>query len=126
MASIFEMTAGSFPFDRHVLTLESTTTVDKAFEALATNHVSSAPVFDSAKNEYIGFFDVNDMVAYVVQMLHHGSNPSNPLPESFRDLHHFLTTLTHYVPQEVSHIANLSANNPFCPVYEDTPFVQVS
>eukprot|EP00042_Codosiga_hollandica_P034177 m.237970 g.237970 ORF g.237970 m.237970 type:complete len:318 (-) comp54343_c1_seq1:398-1351(-) len=122
--SVFELLAGGFPFERTVVTLDSLTPVDQAFKTLADAHVSSAPVFDQQANAYIGFFDINDMVAYVVKMLHH-SGDAAPLPESFRDMHHFLSTLTHFVPVEVAQIANLSKNNPFLPVYDDTPFLEV-
>ena len=63
------LTAKDFPFDKEVITIDSAMPVDKAFKVLVDNHVSAAPVFDKTKNEYVGFFDVSDMLAYIVEMI---------------------------------------------------------
>ncbi len=67
------LTVKDFPFDKEVVTLDSNTPLDKAFKILADNHISAAPVFDKAKNQYLGFFDVSDMLEYIVDMVHHHS-----------------------------------------------------
>ena len=48
-----------------------------------------------------------------------------PFPEVFNDLQHFLMVLTHVVPVSVEQVSNHSHNNPFHPVYDDSPIVEV-
>jgi len=122
-----ELHVKDFPFDKEVVTIDATTPVDKAFKTLVENHISAAPIFDKAKNTYVGFFDIADMVAYIVEMIHNHSatDQATPLPEVFNDLSHFLMVVTHYVPVTVDQVANHSHNNPFLPVYEDSSMLDV-
>ena len=52
-----------------VVTIDSSTPVDKAFKILVDNHISAAPVFDKANNKYVGFFDIADMLDYIVELV---------------------------------------------------------
>ena len=134
------LTAKDFPFDKEVVAIDSATPVDKAFKVLVDNHISAAPVFDKTKNEYVGFFDISDMLAYIIEMIHQRDAAQHcalriamstcscravaPVPEVFNDLAHFLMVLTHVVPVSVEQVSNHSHNNPFHPVYEDSPIVE--
>jgi len=58
-------TAGEFPFAGGVIEVSSEATVNEAFRTLVSNNILSTPVFDSAKNAYLGFFDVSDALAII-------------------------------------------------------------
>lgn len=55
-------TVDDFPFARKVVTLDAKADVQQAFEVLAKNGISSAPVRDDSG--WVGFVDIADLVAH--------------------------------------------------------------
>lgn len=51
------------------------TLIIDAFQSLVDNAIHSAPVYNAASKHYDGFFDVADMVIYVVRPC---STPTSP------------------------------------------------
>lgn len=47
-----------------IVTIDSKTSLHEAFEALLSNNILSAPVWDG--HQYIGFLDIRDLVSFVV------------------------------------------------------------
>jgi len=53
---------------RKMIVVDSKDSLPKALATLAKNGIYAAPVYDKQKGEYLGFIDVVDMVAVVVQI----------------------------------------------------------
>eukprot|EP00051_Salpingoeca_urceolata_P005343 m.72431 g.72431 ORF g.72431 m.72431 type:complete len:333 (-) comp14249_c1_seq1:98-1096(-) len=118
-------TVDDFPFDRDVVVLDGTLSTLAAFSVLASNQILSAPVRNPGDGKYIGFFDVQDMVAYVVETLRKSSEPDADVPDMFADLRELLSTISRTTPNAVDTTANFSKKNPFVPVSVGTKLVDV-
>ena len=62
-------TVDDFPFARKVVTLDAKAGVQQAFETLAKNGISSAPV--RGASGWVGFVDIADLVAHGTRALAH-------------------------------------------------------
>lgn len=91
-----------------LITLSPNDTVSNALKILATNEITSAPIFDQSKQTFIGFVDVLDLAVFIARLF--GDNYAK---------HRHL-----YVPQElkdqfsksVEAVMNMSQRDPFIPV----------
>lgn len=52
-----------------VITLSTSATIGQALKTLATNNILSAPVFESATQQYLGFLDMNDLLRALLVMV---------------------------------------------------------
>ena len=62
-----DTTAGGFTFSEQAsfVTVPATAGVQTAFRALVDHAVTSAPVFDPATHEWLGFVDMGDFAKYI-------------------------------------------------------------
>jgi len=113
------------PFGVPVVTVNAAADVRDAFDVLIENQISSVPVYDHARDQYIGFFDVADMNQYVVDALAKTSEPEADPLDIKADLREIIAEVTRLTPNGVDVMANLSKNNPFYPVTPDTSILKV-
>lgn len=50
----------------HVVTLDSSSSLATALKTLATHNILSAPVFETINNQYLGFLDLADILAFIL------------------------------------------------------------
>ena len=59
--------ADDFPWRGQVVEIAADATIAQALDVLTSNGILSAPVYDSKKGRYLGFFDVSDVVRQIQQ-----------------------------------------------------------
>lgn len=97
---------GSFPFPKgKVIELSSALSANVAFRTVMSHNITSAPVWDSSLNEYVGFFDVQDAIDLAIHSESHG----------------------HYTVGELVKMEHLKnpLTAPWCPVDEMTSMREV-
>lgn len=92
------------------------------FKALLENNIQSAPVFDSAKKEYIGFLDVHDLVSFVCFVYDEQKvSDNNTLKDTIlHGVKMFKTPATDGVT-----LSYLARRNKFTPVHQNTSLLSV-
>lgn len=98
-------------FRSPLITLSSHDSVKVAMKTLAMNHISSAPVYDSSTNVFLGFVDTLDLAVFVVNTFAE-THQKHPHLYDPRDLD------TKF-EQPVRNVINSSKRNPFLPVEID-------
>jgi len=58
-------TVADLPTPKQLVEIDSKASLIDGFEALISNKIQSAPVYDAATHTYIGFLDVRDLVSFV-------------------------------------------------------------
>eukprot|EP00045_Choanoeca_perplexa_P008301 m.76580 g.76580 ORF g.76580 m.76580 type:complete len:326 (+) comp14439_c0_seq1:1474-2451(+) len=107
-----EATVEDFPaFD--VVTVNSDTLILDAFKALTGHGIHSAPVYNTNTKKYTGFFDVADMVVYVIESLRATSGPDVEVPAEFGNVIELIEWVHRHDCEAVSSIVNISQRNPF-------------
>eukprot|EP00730_Choanoeca_flexa_P016289 TRINITY_DN7665_c0_g1_i1.p1 TRINITY_DN7665_c0_g1~~TRINITY_DN7665_c0_g1_i1.p1 ORF type:complete len:199 (+),score=47.26 TRINITY_DN7665_c0_g1_i1:64-660(+) len=107
-----EATVEDFPpFD--VITIDTETLIKDAFDTLTSNKIHSAPVFNKQTNKYDGFFDVADMVVYVIEALRATSGPDVEVPDTFANVQAIIEWVHRHDSEAVANIVNISQRNPF-------------
>ncbi|KAJ3330370.1 cell separation during budding [Blyttiomyces sp. JEL0837] len=96
-------------------------TVQEGCTALATNKISSAPIYSSEAGGFLGMLDYRDLVAYVLEVFH--KVPKEPA--SF-DAEMEVSDIVKRAQQDrqgvpIKLVSNLSHRNPLIAVYSDAP-----
>jgi len=99
----------------HVLTTDSAAS---ALKLLTEHNILSAPVLDKERNQYIGFVDMVDLAAFIVDIY----SETDILGENFLTL---LEQGERFVTTPVQSLINVSARNPFVPVREGSSLFSV-
>eukprot|EP00730_Choanoeca_flexa_P016291 TRINITY_DN7665_c0_g1_i2.p1 TRINITY_DN7665_c0_g1~~TRINITY_DN7665_c0_g1_i2.p1 ORF type:complete len:346 (+),score=101.82 TRINITY_DN7665_c0_g1_i2:64-1101(+) len=89
------------------------TLIKDAFDTLTSNKIHSAPVFNKQTNKYDGFFDVADMVVYVIEALRATSGPDVEVPDTFANVQAIIEWVHRHDSEAVANIVNISQRNPF-------------
>jgi len=106
------------PKQDHVVVIDAKEPLPVAFHILSKNNIYSAPVYDSSKNEFCGFLDMVDVVAYIVKIFEDmedkkGGVHKGGLPADFYTL---LEQVCKFDQAHASSVADLSKRNPLCPL----------
>lgn len=102
----------------HVIEIASTETIEEAFSKLVDNYVLSAPVFDVATQQYVGFLDMKDLVSVVVFV-------ADRKEEDHDHIRHLLKNLTTYrYPTDGLTVTYLARRHPFHPVKLGSPLLK--
>jgi CBS domain-containing protein len=99
----------------HVLATDSAST---ALKLLTKYNVLSAPVLDKERNQYIGFVDMVDLAAFIVDIY----TETDIMGENFLSL---LEQGERFITTKVKDLINLSSRNPFVPVREGSSLYSV-
>ncbi|KAG0041736.1 cell separation during budding [Gryganskiella cystojenkinii] len=97
--------------------IEANTSIENACEILHKSGVSCAPVYDSARRQYVGMFDYGDLMTYVLLALKKMEVPLEDQSMEMRDLIH-KSSQHQQVPVKLA--SDLSGKDPFCAVMEET------
>eukprot|EP00762_Andalucia_godoyi_P008455 ANDGO_05792.mRNA.1 Protein sds23 len=110
-----------------VISIQTTSHLDAAFQLLSDRKIRSAPVFDPTTGKYIGFLDTADMIALVVRLFV-DSPPADGAPSShaYHDLHHALSHASKLYLMSASQITDLSKENPFVPLAPNVSLYEVA
>ncbi|KAG0082384.1 cell separation during budding [Podila epicladia] len=103
------------------VTIDSNTSIEDACEVLLSNGISAAPVFDQAKNSFIGMFDYGDLMTYILILLKKMDPPQDQTLE-MRDLIQKANN-SQSVPVRLASgmfFVNLSGKDPFCTIPSET------
>jgi CBS-domain-containing membrane protein len=99
----------------HVLANDS---ASAALKLLTKYNILSAPVLDKERNQYIGFVDMVDLAAFIVDIY----TEADIMGENFFSL---LEQGERFVTTKVKDIINISSRNPFVPVREGSSLFSV-
>ncbi|KAF9437171.1 cell separation during budding, partial [Entomortierella beljakovae] len=84
---------------------------------LLKNGITSAPVYDSSRNVYVGMFDYGDLMTYILLLLKKMDTPLEDQTMEMRDLIQ-RTSKNQNVPVKLA--SDLSGKDPFCTVLTET------
>eukprot|EP01089_Gocevia_fonbrunei_P015671 TRINITY_DN4642_c0_g1_i1.p1 TRINITY_DN4642_c0_g1~~TRINITY_DN4642_c0_g1_i1.p1 ORF type:complete len:332 (+),score=75.39 TRINITY_DN4642_c0_g1_i1:178-1173(+) len=88
--------------------------ISKTFKTLIDHKILSCPVFNVAKQNYIGFIDMVDMVTHVINTCQESELMGGELPVIMENQERFTKSLT-------GNICDLSKRNPWKPVDKKVP-----
>lgn len=80
----------------------------EAYSKLCEAKLHSVPVYDRHKATYVGFFDVADMVSYVVETLRKTSEPGAEAADTFMNLKDLVEQVNRLVPDAAGSTSNFS------------------
>jgi len=63
--------------ERDIVEIPSTLSIGDGFQVLLDNNVLSAPVYDPAAKNYVGFLDLRDLVSWAVFLFDEQENPAD-------------------------------------------------
>jgi len=102
--TIASLKKGEGPF----VTLAPTDSISSALKTLATNEITSAPIFDQESKTFLGFVDVLDLAVFIARVYNENSQKHPHLYDP--------KELTQYFLRPVSEVLNASQRDPFLPV----------
>ncbi|CAG8476102.1 392_t:CDS:2, partial [Acaulospora colombiana] len=112
----------------NVIVIDGDTSIEEACDILIQKSISSAPVYDSTTNTYVGMFDWSDVMSYLLivlkkkNILEQQQKSDEELTSEFKDL---LKLATECQPIPVKLASDLSHKNPFQSVLPETPLLKV-
>jgi len=102
------------PEKSSLIMIDSKDTLPKAFNLLIKNNIYSAPVHDASRNEYLGFLDLLDIVAFIVMIFDAQKHHKNELDI---DLYDLLEQVEKFDLEHATRVIGMASQNPFCPVH---------
>eukprot|EP00039_Didymoeca_costata_P020013 m.339726 g.339726 ORF g.339726 m.339726 type:complete len:312 (-) comp18934_c0_seq1:81-1016(-) len=112
--------------DREVVQVDAKNTVLDAFKVLVDNHILSAPIYDAEQKKYVGFFDMCDMGAYLVETIKDAApGGAHEIPMEFCDVGDLLDVVGKIHPKTMEAVSNMSGRDEFKSVVPGAPLQQV-
>ncbi|KAG9296105.1 hypothetical protein G9A89_011958 [Geosiphon pyriformis] len=114
--------------DQNVIVIDANTPIEEACESLIKNNISSAPVYDSNTQSFVGMFDWADVMSYLLIVLKKKNNweqqqkSEEELTSEFKDL---IRLAIQCEPVPVKLASDLSNKNPFYSVMPETSLLHV-
>jgi len=112
-------TCGNLVSGQTPVVIDSKMKVEDACDVLSQYGISSAPVYDNEKMQYVGMFDYGDIVAFLLAVM-----GKEEIPEYETDLREILQKGLRMGPVPVHMIADLSLRNPFVYVLPEAPLLE--
>ncbi|KJE96877.1 hypothetical protein CAOG_07130 [Capsaspora owczarzaki ATCC 30864] len=97
-----------------LIVVDADSQIVSACKTLADNGISSAPVFDSAKNSYLGMLEYADLVALVL-----AAKQRSHLPEGNESLENYISQGGQF-QVAVRHAVDISERNPFYSLFPES------
>ena len=116
-----ETTCGSLVADQKVVTIDANLPVEAAAEVLVQNTVSSAPVYNKETKTFVGMFDYQDLVSYMLVLY-----KKNELKETEEnvEMREIVRRAINSEPVSVKLVSDLSHRNPFYSVDDKTSLLE--
>jgi len=108
---------------RKMIVVDSELPLSDAFSALVKNNIYSAPVYDTAKRELLGFVDMLDIVVFLVNIIESEQGSNRDLAS--QDFYTLLEQVSKFRTEHVRAVADLSKRNPMVPVSHNAPVKEV-
>jgi len=98
--------------------IDSKEVLPKAFKTLSKKNIYSAPVYDSQTQTYLGFLDLLDIVAFLVEIFDsQEKNKLSSLKQDSLDLYELLDQVEKFDLEHATRIIGLATKNPMCPIH---------
>jgi len=106
------------PSQKSLFVIDSKDSLPKAFQLLSSKNIYSAPVYNSSTNEYLGFLDLLDIVAFLVHIFdkQRGHMPQSS-EEGSADLYEMLEQVEKFDLEHATRVIGLATKNPICPIH---------
>ncbi len=98
----------------HLVVFEKDMDLDECFKRLVKNNIHSAPVHDPDTKKFVGLLDWKDFATYVVKLM-----------ELTDDDIKTATEIEGLIQQKAISLVDLSKQNPFIPLSEDSSMLTV-
>lgn len=110
---------GELVKNQETLIIDAKVSVEDACDLLAHHKISSAPVYEGEKKQYVGMFDYGDIVAFLLVVM-----GKEEIPEYETDLRDILQKGLRMGPVPVRMVSDLSLRNPFVYVAPEAPLLE--
>jgi len=104
------------PKTQSMIIIRSEETISQAFHKLILGNVYSAPVYNSEKEEYVGFLDLLDVISFIVNII--DSHPS-PKKNEEPDLYQLLEQSEKFDLERTMKVVGIATKNPMCPIHSN-------
>jgi len=106
------------PKQQSLVIIDSKEVLPKAFQVLSKKNIYSAPVYDSESQSYLGFLDLLDIVAFVVEIIDtQAKTKLSASKQDSIDLYDLLEQIEKFDLEHTSRIIGLATKNPMCPIH---------
>jgi len=96
---------------QNVIFFHSNTAVTRVFKTLVTKNIYSAPIIDSKDNSYLGFIDLLDIVAYIVDIADKQKEKRGSHQDSAPDLYELLEQVEQFDMEHASRITGFATQS---------------
>lgn len=124
-----ETTCGSLVTNQKVVKIDANLPVEAAAEILVQNAISSAPVYNPDTKTYVGMFDYQDLVSYMLVLykkneLKEEEVAGDDAGSSSVEIREIVRRALSSQPVSVKLVSDLSHRNPFYSVTADTSLLE--
>jgi CBS domain-containing protein len=112
-------TCGELVNHQSTVIIDSQMKVEDACHVLSQSGVSSAPVYDNERKQYVGMFDYGDIVTFLLAIM-----GKEDIPEYETDLKEIIEKGLRMGPVPVHMISDLSLRNPFIYVLPEASLLE--
>jgi len=109
------------PPQSSIFTIDSKDNLSKAFHLLASKNIYSAPVYNSSTQEYLGFLDLLDIVAFIVHIFDKQRGHIHHKEDGTTDLYELLEQVEKFDLEHATRVIGLAVQNPMCPIHTGAP-----
>eukprot|EP01134_Creolimax_fragrantissima_P002904 CFRG2904T1 len=95
-----------------LISIKAEATIEEACDVLTSNKILSAPIWSEKSNNYIGMFDVADMMAFLLNIFEDKTKVTQ-----LKDLKALISEGIQSMPVPVKWVSDLSLRNPLRTVY---------
>lgn len=124
---LLETKCSSLLEGKKIVEISSSISIKEGCQILIDNGISSAPVFSSTLNEYIGMLDFRDIVEFILILFHRSESKDSKIA-SFMERPTLHGLIEQYCGEEdvmVGDVVDLSRKNPFYSVLSQSSLIQL-
>ncbi|KAI3634856.1 hypothetical protein MIR68_007237 [Amoeboaphelidium protococcarum] len=119
---VWDLKVSELVKDQKPVVIDSEMKVEEAAMILVENSISSAPVYNAKKKAYVGMFDYQDLVAYLLKVHEEKTIKEG---EELKISEAVRRGMSNHGMVEVKLVSDLSDNNPFYTITHDTSLREV-